>query len=105
MPSEEPRRIIELDASRWRRSSDFYEALAVALGSPEGCCLSLDGVIDGMVWGGMNWVEPPYTVRVVHLDRAPADVAAEVELIKAAIDESRVEFRASERHDVDVRFE
>ena len=52
-------RIIDLSATNWKSTLDFYDALLAALGAPRGHGKSVDALIDSMVWGGMNKVEPP----------------------------------------------
>jgi RNAse (barnase) inhibitor barstar len=54
-------RIIELDAHNWKTGRDFYNAIAVALNSPENHGRNFNALIDSMVWGGIDDVEPPYT--------------------------------------------
>ena len=56
--------IIQLDASKWKTVLDFCRAILSAIGAPERHGKSLDAFIDSMVWGGINAVEPPYTVRI-----------------------------------------
>jgi hypothetical protein len=67
-------RIIELDAGKWANALDFLLALKAALGSCEGHGTSPAAFVDSMVWGGMNNVEPPYTVKVVRSSDAPLEV-------------------------------
>jgi hypothetical protein len=65
---------IELDASTWKAVLDFYDALLSALGSPSGHGRNINALIDSMIHGGMNKIEPPYAIRVRHLARAPKEV-------------------------------
>jgi hypothetical protein len=53
-------RIIELDTLNWRTGLDFYRHLLAALGAPKGHGHNLNAVVDSMIWGGMNTVEPPF---------------------------------------------
>lgn len=56
--------VIELEAARWERQADFYAALLPAIGAPKWLGHSPDALIDSMIWGGINSVKPPYTVRI-----------------------------------------
>ncbi len=60
-------REIDLDATTWASILDFYCAIQDGIGAPEGTSGSIDGLIDSMVWGGMNAVDPPYVVRIHNL--------------------------------------
>jgi hypothetical protein len=98
-------RTIELDAAVWKTALDFYDALLAALGAPMWHGRNINALIDSMIWGGINEVAPPYTIRVLHLGRSPKDVTEEVELAKHALAEARVEYRGRRGRDVDVRLE
>ena len=82
-------RVIGLDARRWKTPLDFLQSLARALGSPGWHGMSPDAFVDSMVWGGINSVEPPYTVQVTNMDEAPREVADYVQLMISAIEEAR----------------
>jgi hypothetical protein len=75
-------RIIELDAGKWATDLDFYNALLAALGSPKWHGYSVDALVDSMIWGGINAVEPLYIVRVQNVSRLPKAVVDEIELVK-----------------------
>jgi hypothetical protein len=96
---------INLDASGWKTVLDFYDAMLKALKSPKGHGRSVNALLDSMVWGGMNDVEPPYVVRISGLSGAPRDVVDEVNLVKVEMADSREEFRKREGHDVEVSIE
>jgi ferredoxin len=84
-------RLIELDAGEWKTPLDFLQSLAVALGSPEWHGMSPDAFVDSMIWGGINSVEPPYTVQIKNITCAPNDVADFVSVMISAIGEARQE--------------
>ncbi|MGA2999529.1 barstar family protein [Bradyrhizobium sp.] len=93
-------RLIELDAKGWKSQLDFLQSLTRALGSCEGHGMSPDAFVDSMIWGGMNSVEPPYTVQISNLNAAPKEVADYVSLVISAIREGRHDrFR---RHGEDI---
>ena len=93
-------RLIELDAKGWKSQLDFLQSLTRALGSCEGHGMSQDAFVDSMIWGGMNSVEPPYSVQIRNLIAAPKEVADYVSLVISAIREGRHDrFR---RHGEDI---
>ena len=98
-------RTIELDATRWTTAWDFYNALLPALGAPTWHGQNINALIDSVIWGGINAVEPPFTIRIRHIGGSPKDVIDEVELAKHALSEARAEFRAQHGRDVDVQLE
>lgn len=99
-------KIIELDASQWKKVLDFYDALAPALAAANPHANgSIAALIDSMVWGGINKVEPPYRVRVVGTRTLSPDVRGEVERLQKAILEHRADMRQWHNRDVDVEVE
>ncbi len=98
-------RIIELDASKWANALDFLLALKAALGSCEGHGTSPDAFVDSMVWGGMNNVEPPYTVKVVCSSDAPLEVREYIDLMVNVIREAREWKLSNTSTDTDVSIE
>ena len=62
-------RTIRLNAENWKTVLDFYDALLAALGAPDWHGASIDAMIDSMIWGGINDVDPPYTVQIQNLGR------------------------------------
>jgi hypothetical protein len=98
-------RIIELDAGKWTTPLDLYHALLAAIGAPEWHGHSVGALIDSMIWGGINAVEPPYTVKVRNVSRLPKDVIDEIELVKSVLAEARAEFNQRNGHDVEVQLE
>ena len=78
-------REIELAASNWATVRDFYDALLFALGAPPWHGRNINALIDSMVHGGINKVEPPYAIRIHGLDRAPKEVREVVEYTKDAL--------------------
>jgi RNAse (barnase) inhibitor barstar len=71
-------RIIELEASHWKSSLDFYNALLVALGAPHDHGRNINALIDSMFYGGINKIDPPYTIRIRGGDNLPTDVREEI---------------------------
>lgn len=97
--------IIEVDAENWTNVSDFYRAILTAVAAPPGHGKSIDALIDSMVWGGMNQVDPPYTIRIRNLGRVPTVILDMVELAKREIANARAEYLRRNGRDVDVELE
>jgi hypothetical protein len=84
-------RLIELDGGEWKTPLDFLQSLADAIGSPEWHGMSPDAFVDSMIWGGINSVQPPYTVQIKNIANAPTEVADFVSLMASVIKEARQE--------------
>ena len=78
-------RFIELDASEWRTVLDFYNALLAALGAPNWYGRSLNALVDSMIFGGINAIDPPYTVRIVGTAHLPSELKSEIDYTVDAI--------------------
>ena len=51
-------RIIELDATKWKTYDDFYNAPLPSIGAPKWHGQNLNALVDSMIWGGINAVDP-----------------------------------------------
>ncbi len=71
-------RIIKLDASGWKVPLDFYDALLGALGAPDWHGRSVDALVDSMLYGGINAIEPPYRIWIVGTEAMPLSVRNEL---------------------------
>ena len=98
-------RKIELDAARWASIDDVYEALLPAIGAPEWHGHNVNALIDSMIWGGINAIDPPYTVVVRGVAHASVDIRAHLEVIRRALVEARAEFATRRGHELNVEFE
>jgi hypothetical protein len=74
-----------LDASSWKTVSDFYDALLLAVGAPAWHGRNINALIDSMVFGGINAVEPPYEVRIINTAELSEPINTEVMLVANAI--------------------
>jgi Barstar (barnase inhibitor) len=95
-------RIIKLDATNWKTVIDFYDALLAAIGAPKWHGESPDALVDSMIWGGINAVEPPYTVRISGLSATPKEVHDHVELVMGMLVEGRIYRKRHNGDDVEV---
>jgi RNAse (barnase) inhibitor barstar len=96
---------IELDATNWTTLDDFYKALLSKIGAPKFHGRNINALVDSMIWGGINKVEPPYTIRIRGVAQLPKGVRDHVELARSTLQKGRAEFRGRKGHDVQVQFE
>lgn len=87
------------------RARNFYDRLCDVVGTPERHGGGPDAFIDSPVWGGMNAVEPSYTMRVSGTHGLPADTRAAVSEIATSLKEARADHIAHKGTDVDVSVE
>ena len=69
---------IELDASDWKTTSDFYDALLSALGAPDWHGRSGVALVDTMLHDDVNKVVAPYRVEVRNSANLPSAVKAHI---------------------------
>ena len=96
---------IYLNASGWRQPVEFYDALLPKLKSPDWHGKNLNAIIDSVVYGEINEIEPPLTIRVEGLRQAPEPVRSEVEAVRASLLRARAERLQSDGVDRDIEFE
>lgn len=97
--------VIELDATGWKTICDFYEALLPELGAPDWHGHNANALNDSMIWGGINAINPPLTIRVGGLEGAPKTIVDEVKVAKLGLDLGREDFRAQHGRDIDVQLQ
>ena len=96
---------IELDATHWKDVEDFYDAFLHAVGAPNGHGRNPNAVIDSVIWGGMNSLNPPLRIQIKGMKHAPEDVVEEIETIRRALAKASGDFRVRRGRDIDVRLE
>jgi RNAse (barnase) inhibitor barstar len=80
-------------------------AANLSLGSPEGHGASVDALLDSMIWGGMNDLDPPYTIRIANASKAKPKVRQELSDLSICIDEAKEEYRCRKGNNIEVFFE
>ena len=96
---------IELNAANWKTVLDFYHAVFAAVGAPKWHGESPDALIDSMIWGGINAIDPPYKIKIPGLGSVPKDVYEHVDLVKRAVADARTEYCRRRNADIDVSIE
>ena len=86
-------------------SDDFYDALLGAIEAPKEHGRNLNALINSMIWGGINAVKPPYTIRISGAATLPKDVHYEVEMAKQDLARGRADYHRLRGGDVDVAME
>jgi len=87
-------RKIDLDATNWVTVDDFYNALLSALGAPDWHGHNINALVDSMIWGEINELDPPYSICVHGVTRLPNDVRDHIELAKNSLLKARVDNNA-----------
>ena len=87
-------KVIRLDASKWRSPEDFYSALLPQLGAPSWHGRNLDALADSL-YGGINKVEPPFTVIVEGAESLSAEMREFLSKVGIAFDDVRTETQAN----------
>jgi RNAse (barnase) inhibitor barstar len=83
--SESSVRVIKVDASGWQNPVDFYDALLANLDAPDWHGRNLNALIDSVIVGGINGVEPPYRIEVSGLNLSASAARDELEAAFAAL--------------------
>lgn len=96
---------IDLDASKWKTYGDFYDALLPAIGAPKWHGQNLNALVDSMIWGGINAVEPPYTIKISGAAVLPKAIKDHIETAKRALADARIDYRKLRGGDVGVAIE
>ena len=105
MRTKQFKKIIEVDASDWTSSCDLYKAILPKLGAPAWHGDSVNALTESMVWGEINALEPPYTLRILGAAKLSADLVEELNWLKEGVQEARADMRSREGQDVDVDVE
>ena len=95
-------RTIKLDAQGWNTVLDFYDALLAAIGAPAWHGKCVNALIDSMVWGGINSVEPPYEVLIHEVQGLADNARQEVGRAEQAIEVARADFLQRRGYDPGV---
>lgn len=98
-------RIIKLDATQWKSIVDFYNALLAAIGAPAWHGKNPNALVDSMIWGGINAVEPPYTIRISGTATSPKDIRDHIDVVKQDLAKGRMDYHDRRGGDVDVSIE
>ena len=105
MTSGSQKRIIEMDASQWKWRTDLYDTILPLLGAPDWHGRNMNALTESIVWGEINTVEPPYTLRIRGTANVPPDVAEELSWLEEDVANAREEFQERRGHDVDMDVE
>jgi RNAse (barnase) inhibitor barstar len=97
--------MINLDAAYWKSVDDFYDALLAAIKAPKEHGRNLNALVDSMIWGGINALEPPYTIRISGVSALPKQVHDEIDMAKQDLARGRKDFRSLRGDDVEVAIE
>ncbi len=88
----------------WQSIGDFYNSILPELQAPERHGANLNALVESMVWGGINKLDPPYKVEILNSEKVPQDVLEEIREIADFTLESCAEFRERKGRDPGVSF-
>ncbi len=71
-------KLIELDASGWTTTEDFYDALLSELGAPDWHGHSGVALVDTMFHSDVNKVVPPFRVEIRNSTNLPSIVKSDI---------------------------
>src|SRR5579875_2588892 len=95
-------KVLHVDSYELNSIIDFYNAIFRILGSPSWHGVSIDSLIDSMVWGGINAEEPPYTIDISGVDQLPDAVRQEIRKLCNALEISKKEYQKATGDQLDV---
>jgi hypothetical protein len=67
-------RVIDLDATAWSSVGDVIDAILAKLDAPDWHGRNVNALLDSIVGGSINGVEPPYILRFQGLAERPHEV-------------------------------
>lgn len=100
--SDRTKRIIEIDGQGWTTALDLYDTLLPAIGAPKEHGENINALVDSMIWGGINTLEPPYEVRIRGLRN---ELRWKIEQVQQSIIKQSVDFKIKRGHDPGVSIE
>ena len=78
-------RVFTLDASEWNTPTDFYDSILFVLEAPHWHGSNVNALIDSMVYGSINGVEPPYKIWIKGAANLPSKVKTELGYLVEAL--------------------
>ena len=83
----------------------LYDAILPLLGAPDWHGRNMNALTESIVWGEINAVEPPYTLRICGTASLSPGVAEELGWLKEDVANARQDFYGTFGRDVDVDVE
>ena len=78
---------INLDAANWSDVGDFFNDIKKNLRSPDWHGSSIDALIDSIIFGGINEVEPPYQITITNISNINIDLLHKLNCIVDILNE------------------
>ena len=82
-------RVIKLDASQWKMPLDFYNSLLPHLEAPNWHGTNVNALVDSMVFGNINGIEPPYKIWIVGAAGLATAARQEIDWMVEAINKAQ----------------
>ena len=96
---------IQVDASDWTSTEDFYDAVLPLLGAPDWHGRNLNALIDSILVEGVNSVAPPYVIVIRGTAALKPDILDYIESASFNLAQARAETRDTWDRDMDARIE
>ena len=96
---------LEIDASGWVTALDFYQAILDALGAPEWHGRNINVLIDSVIYGDINAVEPPFRLEVAGISHSKSEALAELRDAFQALEEEGADYRVVDTDKVILEIE
>ena len=98
-------RVIEIDGSDWRTPLDALEGMLSALGAPDWHGRNLNALSESIVYGGINSLEAPFSIRIQGTKGLPESVREMLSELAGAVADALAERRARNSEDLEIQFE
>jgi len=95
-------KIIDVNAKNLGCTTDFYKALLGELGAPVWHGMSINALIDSIIYGRINEINPPLTIRVSYSENTSKAVLHEIAILKEQLSIHRREKFLSQGRDTEV---
>ncbi len=82
-------RVFKLNASEWEMPLDFYESLLAVLEAPHWHGCNINALVDSMVYGGINGIDPPYKIWIFGTANLDKDTKEEMLHAVRAVNEQK----------------
>ena len=98
-------RRIHIDASGWVSILDFYDSIISALQAPDWHGRNINALIDSMIGGEINGVDPPYVIVISGTSSIDRTIVDHIVTVKEFLAETREQVREEWGNHVDALIE
>jgi hypothetical protein len=77
--------VFDLDAAEWKGTDDIYSAILAAVRAPDWHGHSTDALVDSMVYGDINEIDPPYSFEIHNTKGISNEILEHLKLIESTL--------------------